>query len=297
MPLTCAPEKREKDSMCRFVFYQGPPLFLSSLLTDPAHSLIRQSFESEERSEPLNGDGFGVAWYAPEVSSEPAAFRMITPAWNDRNLRDLARVVKSRTILAHVRAATQVRAVNEANCHPFRSGSWAFMHNGDVGGFAQMRRVLLTELSDRAFHSIEGSTDSEHAFALFLDEIGHRPARDGEELLLALERTFARLIALSREHGGGEPSYLNLAVTDGVHSAVTRYTNEEGYDGESLYLDRGRRYVCEGGMCRMVSADDAGGAVIVSSERLSDDPGWEAVPRNHAVLSDGHSVELRRLAV
>jgi predicted glutamine amidotransferase len=282
--------------MCRFVFYHGPPLLLSALLTEPRHSLIRQSYESEERSGPLNGDGFGVAWYAPEVSNEPATFRMITPAWNDRNLVDLARVVRSRTILAHVRASSQARTASEANCHPFRSGQWAFMHNGDVGGFPQIRRKLQQGLSDRAFASIEGTTDSEHAFAIFLDEIGHRPARDTRELLAALERTFARLLALVAENGDGKPSYLNFALTDGIHAAVTRFTTRGDYPGESLHLDRGRRYVCVGGACRMVAPDEAGGAVIVSSEVLSDDPGWETVPRNHVVLITGGDVEMRPLA-
>lgn len=281
--------------MCRFVFYHGRSLLVSKLITEPVHSLIRQSFASEERSGPMNGDGFGVAWYAPEVSSQPAAFRMITPAWNDRNLLDLARVVKSPTILAHVRAATHLHALSEANCHPFRSGSWAFMHNGDVAGFARLRRALLRQLSDRSFDVIEGTTDTEHAFALFLDEIGHRPARTTAELFEALQRTIAHLVALVDEHSGGAPSYLNFAVTDGIHSAVTRYTTKADYDGESLYLNYGRRYVCEEGLCRIVAPHESGGAVIVTSERLSDDPGWEVVPRNHAVLIGNGAVELRTL--
>lgn len=281
--------------MCRFVFYHGPPLLLSALLTEPVHSLIRQSFASQDRSEPLNGDGFGVAWYAPEHSPQPAVFRMITPAWNDRNLTDLARVVESRTIMAHVRAATQVRAINEANCHPFRSGPWAFMHNGDVGGFVHFRRELLAELSDRAFLAIEGSTDSEHAFAVFLDEIGHAAARSPEELEAALRRTIARLVELAHTRGGGEESYLNFAVTDGRHSAVTRYTTQTDYAGESLYVDRGRRYICEQGLCRMVEPEDGGGAVIVSSERLSDDASWEVVPRNHVLLIGDDGAVLRPL--
>ena len=93
--------------MCRFTFYLGRPIRLSSLITDPSHSVIRQSFQAQEREEPLNGDGFGVAWYAPEHSDEPAVFKSVTPAWSNRNLRDLARVVASHCILAHVRAATQ----------------------------------------------------------------------------------------------------------------------------------------------------------------------------------------------
>ncbi len=281
--------------MCRFVFYQGPPLLLSSLLTEPEHSLIRQSFESADREEPLNGDGFGVAWYAPELSPEPAVFRMITPAWNDRNLRDLGRVVRSGTVLAHVRAATQVRAVNEANCHPFRSGPYAFMHNGDVGGFARFRREFLAELSDRAFQVIEGSTDSEHAFALFLDEVGHAPVESLAALAQAIRRTVERLVGLSERFGEGAPSYLNFAVTDGRLSAITRFTTEPDYAGESLYVDRGRRYVCEEGVCRMVEPEQGGGAVIVSSERLSKDPGWESVPRNHMVLVGEGGASLERI--
>ncbi|MEZ5980584.1 MAG: class II glutamine amidotransferase [Planctomycetota bacterium] len=283
--------------MCRFVFYHGPSLLLSSLLTEPAHSLIRQSFAATDREEPLNGDGFGVAWYAPEITREPAAFRMITPAWNDRNLMDLARVVKSRTVLAHVRAATQVRAVNEANCHPFRSGPFAFMHNGDVGGFTHFRRKLVERLSDRAFEEIEGSTDSEHAFALLLDELGHADVPSPFALFDAVERTIDTLVALSAEFGRGEASYLNFAVTNGECAVVTRFTTLEDYDGESLYVHRGRRYVCDGGVCRMVAPDESGGAVIVSSERLSDDPGWEVVPRNHAVVVSDGGAAFRALSV
>ena len=243
----------------------------------------------------MNGDGFGIAWYTPEVSGEPTVFRMITPAWSDRNLHDLARVVKSRTILAHVRAATQVHSLSEANCHPFRSGSWAFMHNGEVAGFTRLRRALLRQLSDRSFEAIEGTTDTEHAFALFLDEIGHRPAPTIEAVFDAMQRTIERLLALVDEHADGGPSYLNFAATDGIHSVVTRYTTKAGYQGESLHLDRGRNYVCEEGQCRMVAPDKNGGAVIVSSEPLSDDPGWEVVPRNHAVLISDDTVELRAL--
>ncbi len=54
--------------MCRFVMYMGPPLTLASLITEPVNSLINQSIHSREQAEPLNGDGFGVAWYAPRLS-------------------------------------------------------------------------------------------------------------------------------------------------------------------------------------------------------------------------------------
>jgi predicted glutamine amidotransferase len=76
--------------MCRFALYLGPPITLDTLITKPVNSIIHQSFHSHERKDPLNADGFGVAWYVPELSLHPAVFRSITPAWNDENLLNLA---------------------------------------------------------------------------------------------------------------------------------------------------------------------------------------------------------------
>ena len=284
--------------MCRFTLYLGPSIRMSSLVTEPRNSLIHQSFESQEREEPLNGDGFGVAWYTSEHEEEPALFRSITPAWNNANLHSIARVVKSHCILAHVRAATRARSVSEDNCHPFTWSRYAFMHNGDLGGFSALRRPLLETLSDEAFDAIHGGTDSEHLFALFVDERRKRRSRRAgpEGLAQSLERAIGRALELSRRLGKGEPSFLNLAVSDGECAIATRFASLEGHPGESLYLHRGRRYVCDGGVCRMVAPERAGGAVIVSSERLSDDPGWEAIPGGSMVLiSAEHEVTLRPL--
>ena len=63
--------------MCRFVMYMGNPLRLDLLTTRPSHSIIHQSYNAREREEPLNGDGFGIAWYAHGVSEEAAVFRSI----------------------------------------------------------------------------------------------------------------------------------------------------------------------------------------------------------------------------
>ena len=42
---------------------------------------------------------------------------------------------------AHVRAATGT-AITRHNCHPFRHGKHLFMHNGQIGGYGQVRRLL-----------------------------------------------------------------------------------------------------------------------------------------------------------
>ena len=269
--------------MCRFAYYQGRPIRLSHLITEPSNSLIRQSAHAKEREEPLNGDGFGVAWYAVGFD-EPARFRSVTPAWNNDNLRELARIVTSRCVMAHVRSATQEIDVSEANCHPFKYGPFSFMHNGDIGGFSTFRRELQAGLSDAAFASIRGTTDSEHLFALFLDEITAMADQHSTTAMAsALERALRRALTLASRRAPGEHSYVNLVLSSGHAAVACRYTTDAPDAADSLYVNQGRRYVCEDGLCRMLPADRSENAVLISSEPLSDDAGWERVPVNHLV--------------
>jgi predicted glutamine amidotransferase len=282
--------------MCRFTLYLGPTIKLSSLVVEPEHSIITQSFRSKSQEEPLNGDGFGIAWYAPGLSDAPALFRSVTPAWNNTNLLDLARVVQSPVILAHVRAATKLGGPSEANCHPFRSGRYAFMHNGHIGEFARVRRSLLQGLCDAAFDGIHGRTDREHLFALVVDELHRRGTyeRGGVQAMAeALAAAIARVQELLRIVGVQEPSFLNVAMSDGHEAVACRFTTLADYDGESLWLHTGRLYVCVNGQCRMLAPDRGRGCVLVSSEPLSDDDGWDAIPRNHLVgiAADGSTTQ------
>ena len=51
----------------------------------------------------------------------PGLYHGVHPAWNDRNLRELAQHVRSPLFFAHIRASTGT-AVQETNVHPFRHG-------------------------------------------------------------------------------------------------------------------------------------------------------------------------------
>ena len=264
--------------MCRFTLYLGPPIRLSTLLLDPAHSLIRQSSHSYEREEPLNGDGFGVGWYSREFSEQPAVFRSITPAWNNRNLHNLSRVIASSCILAHVRAATQWSGVNEANCHPFRYGNYLFMHNGDLGNFVRIRRKLLNSVCDEAFGNVFGSTDSEHFFAVIIDELLKCSSVTLMDLAQSLHAAIQRVKQIVREDGDSHPSYLNVAIADGHNAVASRYTDDTRHAPESLYYFTGQIYAQEG------LDNDGPVSVVVSSERLTSQEGWREVPPNHIIM-------------
>jgi predicted glutamine amidotransferase len=289
--------------MCRFVLYSGPTITLDLLTTQPTHSIIHQSHKARLREEPLNGDGFGVAWYVPEISPLPAHFRSIQPAWNNVNLKHVARVSQSGMILAHVRAATQGLGVSESNCHPFVAGPFSFMHNGAVACFLTLKRSLRESLSDESYMSIHGTTDSEHLFARFQDhhkslEDGHKSLEDENAMATmaaALEATILDVVKMTA--GATSRSTLNLAVSDGHRAVVSRYATGSR-EPPSLYLCHGSRYVCEDGECRMQRGVANESTVMVASEPLTDDEAWQVVPPNHLVLVDrDRSVSTRPITV
>ncbi|MGH2885876.1 MAG: hypothetical protein ACRDPA_24815 [Solirubrobacteraceae bacterium] len=74
--------------MCRWLAYAGSPVRLDKVLYSRGQSLIDQSLRSYLGAEPTNGDGFGVGWY--DGTPRPGVSTSIEPAWNDRNLKELA---------------------------------------------------------------------------------------------------------------------------------------------------------------------------------------------------------------
>lgn len=268
--------------MCRFAAYLGPEILISSLVTDPKHSIIHQSYQAKERVEPLNGDGFGIGWYAPLCCDSPAVFKEIAPAWNSHNLRNIARVTASSCIFAHVRAATVGGHVSQSNCHPFSWNQYLFMHNGTVYGFDKIKRNLRRSLSDEAYSLIQGNTDSEHILAMFVDELGGKKDATLDEIAASIVEVIRKLEQLKVKAGVTDPSTLNLVLSDGQKMIATRYVSS-GDDSNSLYLLHGGKFHCREGICSMDSGEDA---VLIVSEPLNSSKEWQKINNNHMVLVD-----------
>ena len=276
--------------MCRFVLYHGPELSIDMLTTRPRHSIVKQSTSAELRPEPLNGDGFGVAWYA-EGHREVARFRSVMPAWSNQNLQHLARVTTSKTILAHVRAASPGLPVVETNCHPFVCGQLSFMHNGGIPDFHRFKRAIQQKLSDTAYNMILGSTDSEHLFALCLTHLEpHQAPYTLEQLQAAMGRAIQEAEALRVELGVERSHQLNLVLSTGDLSVVSRYASFG--EPSSLFRHDGAEYSCVNGVCVMAEADESQQAIIVASEPLSSDSGWEVVAANSIVAIGNGGVQI-----
>jgi glutamine amidotransferase len=270
--------------MCRLMAYKGTPIIIDKLLYQPKNSLVNQSINAREIEEPLNGDGFGVGWYVPEVNYEPITFVSVNPAWSNRNLRNLAPKIKTDCMLAHVRAAS-VGEVSESNCHPFQYKNILMAHNGGVEEFSKIKRQIREPLTDELYNWIKGQTDSEHIFALLLNNLFHdHKSISPEAVADSFEKTFQDIKKLMADNGIKEPAYLNMVFTNGLFLVATRYVSDPKEEPLTMYHSEGGRYVVENGNTRLEAAQDDDNAVLVVSEKLTDDKDWTMLPANHLVI-------------
>lgn len=335
--------------MCRFLIYSGhSPILLSHLITSPTHSILTQSYDSRlrlDQTRPHNGDGFGVGYYttapatrrhgqsdpanrygtAPpeeviDLGPEPCIFTSTIPAWNCKNLERLASKTVSPLIFAHVRASTE-GALSDSNCHPFSRGALMWMHNGGIGGWKLgVKRKLVMDIADKWFESVGGSTDSEWAFALFLDsleKLGADPddeirQKDGfghtvlrKAMLRTIERIneFRKALPEDVRQSGETRSLLNFAVTDGKSVVCTRYVSSETDEAASLFFSSGTNWreqpssVRSGppkvgkGEYKMERRDKGGDIVLVASEPLTfERDNWVTVPTNSVLTIHNQTV-------
>jgi predicted glutamine amidotransferase len=211
--------------MCRWLAYSGTPVLLERLLYVPEHSLIDQSLHSKLGAETTNGDGFGVGWYGE--GETPALFKSTEPAWNDANLRELSGHVRSGLVFAHIRASSGT-PIQWTNCHPFRHGSWLWMHNGAIAQFHEVKRDLALAVDPSLWPEIAGSTDSETFFFLALT-FGLE-----DDPPTAVARAVGLIEKVGRAHGTQHPIQMTVATSDGTSLWAFRYSSEG--KSRSLYF-------------------------------------------------------------
>lgn len=284
--------------MCRFAVYHGHPIMLEDLLYKPKHSLVEQSMHAEQMSQAYNADGFGLGFYTPGFD-EPCVLKSTTPAWSNLGLKALSQRLQSSNIFAHVRAASPGLAVQDTNCHPFSSEFFQFMHNGAIENFVNYKRAIQDRLTDHAWSIIHGTTDTEHAFAMFIDNIfgihfGTKFTAD--QIRQALVNTLFQLADISKYTAITG----NFAVTDGHSTVVSRFAHNVD-KSPSLYYCVGQSYTERpDGDCDMFPSDPRGrdSAIIIASEpitRRHDE--WKEVPQDHTIVvsnsDNGLQVEIQ----
>ncbi|KAF2436000.1 N-terminal nucleophile aminohydrolase [Tothia fuscella] len=330
--------------MCRWFAYISPeePCLLSDVLIDPANSISKQCSEhylpqllphGEEkelddvpdqllrmRNSLLNMDGLGIAWYTPAASTylkhvnglRPALYKSQSPPFNDFNFRSLCNNTETKCVLAHIRA-TSGSVVSQANSHPFVFGRFVFMHNGVISTFADIRRDLMDLLCYDAYCNVLGTTDSEHAAALFMTNLtngGQKTTWEQEwsvdGMREAMVKTVVQIMELQHSRLGAiaAPNSLNFCVTDGTKMVAIRFRNHATQQPPSLYWSEfaGRtlntKYPGKPDAPDAVnteatksSEDRIGKHTIVASEPTTYEGEWNLIKKNCALTVDENGLE------
>ncbi len=258
--------------MCRLLGYIGDSIQLDRILIKPEHSLIVQSYQPREMTAGLlNADGFGIGWYhSVEQNNLPYTYRNVLPIWNDANLPQLGRYIESRCYLGYVRSATSNLSVDIINCQPFSHQQLLFIHNGFIDNFRRtLYRAIRNNLSDFAYQRIEGTTDSEHIFALVVNEL-----ENNEQISLkqALSNTIKLLVELAQSDKISFSA--NIVLSNGKELTACRYSNRDA--SPTLYYIKDR------------SPDS--NAVIVASEPLFEG-NWISCPEK-SIIGVGENLEV-----
>jgi predicted glutamine amidotransferase len=256
--------------MCRWLAYSGSAVPIEDVLVKPERSLIDQSLHSRLGATTTNGDGFGLGWY--DGGKAPHGYHSAHPAWNDRNLKELAASIRSPLFIAHVRASTG-GAIQQTNTHPFRHGRWLWAHNGLIREFPTVMRELRLAVADELFPFIEGTTDSETMFYLALTfGLEEDPAG-------AVERMVGFVEATGRRHGIEHPIQMTVVTSNGSGLWAFRYSSER--NSRSLFFSTRVDLLREMHPELPILAEVSDESRLVVSEPLGDLPdAWNEVPES-----------------
>ncbi|MDQ4031449.1 MAG: ergothioneine biosynthesis protein EgtC [Actinomycetota bacterium] len=243
--------------MCRHLAYLGPPRDLATLLLDPPHSLLRQTYAPVDMrgGGTINVDGFGAGWY-PDRATTPLRYRRAVPMWSDPSFAALARQIRSSAVLAAVRSATPGLPVIDTACAPFGTDRWLFSHNGRIIGWPHSVVALAARLPVADLLTLEAPTDAALLWAL----VRHRLAA-GDPPGHALSAVTAEVLAAA------PGSRLNLLVTDGTMVAATTVHHS-------------------------LSVHAGDGHVLICSEPTDQSAGWESVPDRHLLTATPSTLDV-----
>ncbi len=174
------------------------------------------------------------------------------------------------------------------------------MHNGGLGGWKHIKRPLGARLADKWYLGVKGGTDSEWAFALYLDTLermGHDPSTPPakgfgpsvlRQAMLETIKQINEFIAdippsVVVDENVDTRSLLNFAVTDGHSVVCTRYVSSKTDEAASLYYSSGTSWEDKSrkGNYQMDRRDKGADIVLVASEPLTfERESWVTVPTN-----------------
>ena len=258
----------------------------------------------------------------------PALYKSQSPPINDFNFRSLCENTETKCVFAHIRATSGsvVTQVNSREIHaciilqrltatdPFVFGRHVFMHNGVVSNFTDIRRDMTDMFSYDAFCNVLGSTDSEHAAALYMTYLTNHGAKDTwdkayplKAMHEALVKTALEIAVLQHQNLSEKatPNSLNFCVTDGQKMVAIRFRNHATQQPPSLYWSEfagrtlNQKYEGNPDSAHIVNEQAIHGpeerigkhTIIASEPTTYDESEWHLINKNCALTVDEFGTE------
>lgn len=245
--------------MCRlFALHSGERDVAAEFwLLDAPDSMARQS--------EVNADGYGLA--ALTAGQGMVLVKNPVEAATNPAYDQLARRLVACQMMVHLRYA-DTGGVSLVNTHPFSEDGRLFAHNGVVGDLDKIEARLG---ENRAM--VMGDTDSERFFALITIAIREAGGDVRAGITAAVREIVADYELYSLNFVLGEIGHI-WAFRYPEHNPLHIHRRNPGGPGGHDQLDQADA----GGTLRLHSDDGAEAPmVVIASERISDEEGWEEI--------------------
>ncbi|MCB9091244.1 MAG: class II glutamine amidotransferase [Halobacteriovoraceae bacterium] len=199
--------------MCRLFGFR-------SIFNSHVHTSLVGANNALMNQSKIHPDGWGVAYY---VYNNPHLIKSPNAAIDDHLFEKVSGIVSSKTVLAHIRTATEGNN-NILNCHPFQFGHWVFAHNGNIKNFKEIKPQLLNRIDASYLRYLLGDTDSEVLFYYLLshfDKLIKDPKKVSfSEIQLTSQKVIDELIDLTgplctTEGSPNTENFLTFVLTNG----------------------------------------------------------------------------------
>jgi glutamine amidotransferase len=293
--------------MCRVLSYLGNPMLVEDLLYKPDNSFIKQTYHPIYMHL-LNLAGFGlVAWDTYSYHSEtPFIYKTDRLPFYDENLRNLTKKITPSCLLTHIRGVpyTEKRIVSNQNVHPFLfpGETIAFAHNGALFNFDELKYDLLDYIKPHIKIHIQGTTDSEWLYAIFLSQLEET---DGK-VIDAIIKTLKIIKKLREKHNLRINSPMNIFLSNGKFIIATRFVFDYGWlpiniekfdlahlNYHSLWYTYGEKYELVNNVYAMKGGKQRKSIIIASEPLTEDTTSWIEVPEYTLIMAEFENDEIK----
>jgi predicted glutamine amidotransferase len=272
------------ECMCRLFGFR-------SVITSQVHSSLVSADNALLNQSNNNPDGWGVSYYLHGV---PHLIKSTNSALNCSLFQKVSGVVKSHTVLAHIRKATE-GSKTSTNTHPFQYGRWTFAHNGNIKDFTKHQEDLLALIDDELKGYVLGDTDSEVIFFILLSEIKKKGYLDDKfdhtgfnDCLRQATKRITDIIGELNISFEGKPTenYITFILTNGKQMFGLQGGQPLHYTSHKTSCSEKDSCDFYNDTCLNIATDSPVNHLIISSEPLQGENIWTELSPGELVFVD-----------